>query len=84
MDMVRVTDMGSSPDFRAKLYVVGCLPFRPRRIGFRQRRKGMILKGFATLRVAQKLIPFPAKFGSLLQGIQNSANGGITNLFSRP
>jgi len=28
-------------------------------------RKGLILKGFATLRVAQKTIPVPAKFGSL-------------------
>ncbi len=59
--------VGSSPTPGAKLYVRRLLPLRPRRIGFHQRRKSLILRGFATLRVAQKLIPVPAKFGSLLR-----------------
>jgi len=46
----------------------------------RQRRARLILKGFATLRVAQKPIPVPAKFGSLLRS-NRIPPCGIANLF---
>ena len=59
--------VGSNPTTGAKLYVRRLLPRRKAPRHARQRRARLILKGFATLRVAQKPIPVPAKFGSLLQ-----------------
>ena len=71
---------GSSPVPGAKLYV--------RRLLLRdfvarlacEARKGLTLKGFATLRVAQKTIPVPAKFDSLLRS-NRIPLCGIANLF---
>jgi len=38
-------------------------------------RLGLILRGFATLRVAQKPIPVPAKFGSLCEATKSRSAG---------
>ena len=68
---VNVMVVGSSPTRGAKLYVRRLLPRRKAPRHAPCGRLGLILRGFATLRVAQKPIPVPAKFGSSQSFLEN-------------